>query len=337
MKITGTSTGTGTVAELWRYGITRTCGTKTKNMIPKIIHYCWFGGNPLPELAQRCIASWRKFFPDYEIWQWTDKDGNGNVNGNEDSLPFTVYRLQGSENENKDENVNVNVNVNKKGMYDRNMSFDVNIVPYTAEAYRQKKYAFVSDYARFWIMYKYGGIYFDTDVEVIRPMDDIIARGNFMGFEVDPDGENTPGRYAPRYCFGVNPGVGFGIVKRHSFLKRMLDLYADLEFQPVPADIAWYKTIVAYTTEELCCCGLKNMKGIQSVQGINIYPRVFFSPINVVSGKCKITEKTCSIHRFSSTWSESQSKTIKDYLRHYLPEWVFYLHNRIKRRKYRIK
>lgn len=115
-------------------------------MIPKIIHYCWFGRGPLPELAQKCIASWKKYLPDYEIKEW-----------NEDN-------------------------------------FDVNIIPYTAEAYQAKKYAFVSDYARFWIMYHYGGIYFDTDVEVIRPMDDIVANGNFMGFEVDPDGENTIGR-----------------------------------------------------------------------------------------------------------------------------------------------
>lgn len=77
---------------------------------------------------------------------------------------------------------------------DKVMEFDVNSIPYTEEAYKQKKYAFVSDYARFWIMYHYGGIYFDTDVEVIRHMDDIVANGNFMGFEVDPDGEVTIGR-----------------------------------------------------------------------------------------------------------------------------------------------
>lgn len=104
-------------------------------MIPKIIHYCWFGRGEKPALAKNCIASWRKFFPGYEIREW-----------NEDN-------------------------------------FDVNIIPYTAEAYTCKKYAFVSDYARFWVLYKYGGLYFDTDVEVIRPMDDIVARGPFMGIE----------------------------------------------------------------------------------------------------------------------------------------------------------
>lgn len=276
-------------------------------MIPKIIHYCWFGHNPLPELAQRCIASWRKYLPDYEIWQWAEEPLNDNENADDNNL------------------------------FDRKLSFDVNIIPYTAEAYRQKKYAFVSDYARFWILYQYGGIYFDTDVEVIRPMDEIISRGNFMGFEVDPDGENTPGKYAPRYCFGVNPGVGVGIEMEHPFIKRMLELYAKLRFQPVPVDIAWYKTIVAYTTEELCRCGLKNVKGIQEVEGIKIYPRVYFSPINVVSGKCTITEQTYSIHRFTSTWSESKHKTVKEYLRHFLPEWTFFIINRIKRSRYRIK
>lgn len=290
-------------------------------MIPKIIHYCWFGGNPLPELAQRCIASWRKYLPDYEIWEWTE-DGNS-------LTPKPSPKGEGSRNQKETENDN--------DLFDRRMTFDVKIIPYTAEAYKQKKYAFVSDYARFWIMYKYGGIYFDTDVEVIRSMDDIIAQGNFMGFEMDPDGKNTPGKYAPRYCFGVNPGVGIGVEKEHPFLKRMLDLYSTLIFQTVPVDIAWYKTIVAYTTEELCSCGLKNVKGIQDVLGISIYPREYFSPINVVSGKLRITEHTYSIHRFTSTWSESKNKTMKDYLRHYLPEWVFLLNNRIKRRRYRIK
>ena len=102
-------------------------------MIPKIIHYCWFGRNPLPDSAKKCIESWRKFFPEYEIKEW-----------NEDN-------------------------------------FDVHLIPYVEEAYNAKKYAFVSDYARFWILYFYGGVYFDTDVEVIRPMDDILAKGGFMG------------------------------------------------------------------------------------------------------------------------------------------------------------
>ena len=105
-------------------------------MIPKIIHYCWFGRKPLPPLAVKCIESWKKYLPDYTIKEW-----------NEDN-------------------------------------FDINIVPYTREAYEVGKYAFVSDYARFYILYHHGGLYFDTDVEVIRPMDDLVGRGAFLAWDV---------------------------------------------------------------------------------------------------------------------------------------------------------
>ena len=275
-------------------------------MIPKIIHYCWFGRNPLPELAQRCIASWRKFLPDYEIKEW-----------NEDN-------------------------------------FDVNIIPYTAEAYKQKKYAFVSDYARFWILYRYGGIYFDTDVEVIRPMDDIIARGNFMGFEQDPDGVNTPGKYAPRYCFAVALGLGLGISQGHPFIKKMLEKYDLMEFE-MPT-LPWGKTIVAYTTEVLVEDGLRNIKGIQNVDDITIYPHEYFAPIDVITGRLHITPNTYTIHWYMGSWGENGTscendrstlvaslaknlnlKYLKNKLKRALPEWVFYLNNRIKRRRYRIK
>ena len=131
-------------------------------MIPKIIHYCWFGGNPLPASAQKCIASWRKYFPDYEIWEW-----------NEDN-------------------------------------FDVIIIPYTCEAYSVKKYAFVSDYVRFWVLYQYGGLYFDTDVEVIRPMDDIVECGAFMGIEVAPQPGVTVLEVVPGFGLGCNPGLVLG-------------------------------------------------------------------------------------------------------------------------------
>ena len=277
-------------------------------MIPKIIHYCWFGRNPLPPLAVECIASWRKFFPDYEIWQWGE---DGNINDNE------------------------NVNEDENRLFDKKMAFDVNSIPYTAEAYAQKKYAFVSDYARIWALYKYGGIYFDTDVEVIKPMDDIISQGAFMGFEVDPDGENSPSKYAPRYAFAVNPGLGFGMEKEHLFLKRMLDKYAAMEYK-LP-EFPWGKTIVAYTTEELCELGLKNMQGIQDIQGIKVYPHEYYAPIDVISGKLHITKNTYTIHRYMGSWGDKRHHSWKEHIRRYVPEWAFYLNNRIKRRKYKIK
>ena len=104
-------------------------------MIPKKIHYCWFGGNPLPETVQRCINSWRKFCPDYEIIEWNES----------------------------------NYNIHK--------------IPFIAEAYDAKKYAFVSDYARLDIIYNEGGIYLDTDVELIRSLDTLLSNNSFMGME----------------------------------------------------------------------------------------------------------------------------------------------------------
>ena len=134
-------------------------------MIPKIIHYCWFGRNPLPTSAKKCIASWKKFLPDYEIKEW-----------NEDN-------------------------------------FDVNAIPYTQQAYEAKKYAFVSDYARFWVLYHYGGLYFDTDVEIVANMGEIIARGPFMGIEQGASLEGKP---------MVAPGLGLGVEAGHPLYERML-------------------------------------------------------------------------------------------------------------------
>lgn len=251
-------------------------------MIPKIIHYCWFGRNPLPPLALECIASWKKFLPDYEIREW-----------NEDN-------------------------------------FDVNVVPYTAEAYRQKKYAFVSDYARFWILYRYGGLYFDTDVEVIRPLDDIIEKGSFLGFETDPDGENSPLKYAPKYAFGLNSGLGCAFTQGHPFLQEMLNLYEHMAFEN-PAESPMMKTVVAYTTETLLPHGVQCKKGIQTVDSITLYPREYFAPINVVTGRMHITPNTRSIHRYMGSWTTS-NKSIKDIIRHYVPEWALIIFNKINRR-----
>ena len=231
-------------------------------MIPKIIHYCWFGRNPLPELAQKCIASWKKYLPDYEIKEW-----------NEDN-------------------------------------FDVNIIPYTAEAYAQKKYAFVSDYARFWILYKYGGIYFDTDVEVIRPIDDIIARGNFMGFETDPNpkkGDASGGSVAPGLGLGVNPGLGL--------YKELLNLYDSLKFKNEDGTLNT-KTIVSYTTEILLNHGLnENNDEPQEVAGVWVYPPDVFCPMDhTQANKITVTERTVSIHLYDCSWINHNTMRYKLHL-----------------------
>lgn len=204
-------------------------------MIPKVIHYCWFGRNPLPQDAQKCIASWRKFFPDYEIKEW-----------NEDN-------------------------------------FDVNCISYTREAYAAKKYAFVSDYARFKVLYEQGGLYFDTDVEVIKPMDDIIERGAFMGIEV----------VAPGLGLGCNPGLGLyqSVLARYEKLHFLLD---DGSFNSF--------AVVRITTEALLNAGLKPVNGIQNVADIWIYPQDYFNPLDDATGRLNITANTRSIHWYSKTW-----------------------------------
>ena len=219
-------------------------------MIPKIIHYCWFGGSPLPKLAQDCIASWKKYLPEYEIKEWNESN------------------------------------------------FDINIIPYTAEAYKNHKYAFVSDYARFWVLYNYGGLYFDTDVEVIRPMDDIIARGPWMGCEKEAC-DTSVASVAPGLGLGVNPGLGL--------YKELLNLYATLHFKNEDGSLN-LKTIVEYTTEMLCNYGLKQTNDIQECAGIWVYPKEYFCPKDYYTGKINITNNTCSIHHYDASWVSQEKR-----------------------------
>lgn len=233
-------------------------------MIPKIIHYCWFGHNPLPESAQKCIASWRKYLPDYEIWQWSE------------------------------EPLHDNDNVNDNKLCDKILGFDVNSIPYTREAYEVKKYAFVSDYARFWILYKYGGLYFDTDVEVIKPMDDIIERGPFMGIEVPA----VDGGY-PK----VAPGLGLGVTPNHELYKALLEKYATLRFKNKDGSLN-QKTIVIYNSEVLQEKGLRPTNEIQEVAGVWIYPADYFNPLDSLTGRLKRTGNTRTIHWYMNSWDD---------------------------------
>ena len=223
-------------------------------MIPKVIHYCWFGRNPLPESAIKCINSWKKFFPDYEIKEW-----------NEDN-------------------------------------FDVNIIPYTKEAYEAKKYAFVSDYARFWILYHHGGLYFDTDVEVIRSMDDIIELGPFMGVEVEAV---------------VNPGLGLGTPPGLGLYEKMLERFQNLDFYMEDGSIQTY-TMIPIISELLREGGLLAKDEVQCVEGVWIYPSDYFNPLDAATGKLKLTPNTRSIHWYTASWLPAQpiwQKKLKQWVR----------------------
>lgn len=212
-------------------------------MIPKIIHYCWFGRNPLPSSAKRCIASWKKYLPDYEIKEW-----------NEDN-------------------------------------FDVNRIPYTRDAYAAKKYAFVSDYARFWVLYHYGGVYFDTDVEVIRPMDEFIAKGPFMGWE-------KPGSTG---AYSIAPGLGLAANKEQPLYQEILHGFEHLNFYDENGERNNY-SMIPLVTDLLTQKGLKKDGSMQVIDDVILYPSEYLCPMEYFTGKVTITDNTYAIHWYSMTW-----------------------------------
>lgn len=212
-------------------------------MIPKTIHYCWFGGNPLPPDAIKCRDSWKKYFPDYEIKEWNESN------------------------------------------------FDLNSCIYVQEAYHAKKWAFVSDYARFWILYNYGGLYFDTDVEVIKAFSDIIQKGPFLGEEINGDE------------LVVNPGLGMGAEKGMLLYELVLEHYSDLHFDP-----DHIVTVVQHTTDILKKNGYTGCGELEKICGVNLYPPRYFSPKNYCTGEMRITEDTRSIHHYDNSWNSPKSR-----------------------------
>lgn len=171
-------------------------------------------------------------------------------------------------------------------------NFDVNSIPYTAQAYAAGKYAFVSDYARFAVLYEQGGVYFDTDVEVIRPMDDIIASGPFMGYEADPhDGE-----------FGmINPGLGVAAENGMKIYKDVIDYYSKIDYCDKDGE-PYSGTVVHHTTQVLKKAGLKAVSGVQRIAEVNIFPQDYFNPFDDATGKLNKTRNTHTIHWYSKTW-----------------------------------
>ena len=216
-------------------------------MIPKKIHYCWFGRGPKPKLAERCIASWKKFCPDYEIVEW-----------NEDN-------------------------------------FDINLNGYTKMCYDLKKYAFLSDYVRLYVVEKYGGIYFDTDVEVIKPMDALTESGAFYAFET------------PEY---VATGLGFGSEAHGQTISAMLAEY-DRLLDGDQGVIGCPKL----NTAALLKLGLKQDGSLQQVGDALILPPDYMNPFNPATGVTRKTGNTVSIHWYSaaclSPWRRLRTRLMR--------------------------
>lgn len=227
--------------------------------IPKVIHYCWFGGNPLPEDAIRCINSWKVFCPNYEIKEWNESN------------------------------------------------FDLNSCDYVKEAASVGKWAFVSDYVRYKVLYEYGGLYFDTDVELIKPLDDIVARSNFIGVE-------QPVNSSKSQNYLINPGLGIGCKAGNQIVKAILDVYATEHY--ILADgSASKKTVLNYTSEVFEQFGFNYQNEIQQIEDWIVYPTVFFCPMSYSTGEVVITEDTKSIHWYSMSWKTSYEKFMKSWER----------------------
>ena len=207
-------------------------------MIPRIIHYCWFGRGEKPELAKKCIASWKKFCPDFEIREW-----------NEDNCEYLA-------------------------------------MPFMAEAYAAKKYAFVSDVMRLVVLEQYGGVYFDTDVEVVRDITPLLVGEGFIGVENDGF---------------VNSGQVIAAVSQHPVIQAMIEEYKKLHFTNADGTINAVGC-PHLNTDVMERFGLVPNGREQVVAGIHVYPADFFNPLDSATGKLVKTENTYSIHWYSMSW-----------------------------------
>lgn len=220
-------------------------------MIPKIIHYCWFGRNPKPKLAEKCIKSWEKFCPDYEIMEW-----------NEDN-------------------------------------FDVDSAPlYVRQAYEAGKWAFVSDFVRLRAMTERGGIYMDTDVELVKPLDGFLKHQAFAGFET---------------AESISTGM-MACERGFPLFMEFLCHYDDASF--LKEDGTLNVTTNVETVTGICLKhGLAQNGAYQVVDGLALYPSDVFSPVSFETGKLQRTRKTVAIHWFSGSWYTEEERQNRKALR----------------------
>ena len=229
-----------------------------EHKIPKVIHYCWFGGSQKPKLAKRCINSWKKYCSDYDIKEW-----------NEDN-------------------------------------FDVNYNAYTKWCYENKKYAFLSDYVRLLVVYEHGGIYFDTDVELIRNPDFLLNDEAFFGFETDGtecfDLSKVQSNSISTCCY-VASGLGFGSVAKGLALQIMLKEYEQLLDGK-------HRVVMCpkLNTSALEKLGLKRNGTFQKFSWGTVYPKDYFNPYESTTGNLIKTHNTISVHWYMGSCLSTKQK-----------------------------
>ena len=213
-------------------------------MIPKIIHYCWFGNGEMSEQDKNNIKKWKELNPDYKIMRWDESN------------------------------------------------YDINKNNYMRECYSIPKWGFVPDYARTDIIYHYGGFYFDTDVELIKPLDELVKESCVMGFEkID----------------SINHGHGFAAEKGHPIIKELLDFYETIHFKNIDGTLNMTASPV-YITQLLVKHGLKLNGKEQYIDGVHIFPVDYLCPKDYITGKIEITSNTIGIHHFNLSWMNEIDK-----------------------------
>lgn len=217
--------------------------TSDRQLIPKILHYMWLGGKPLPDNLKRCIDSWKKYCPDYEIVRWDESN------------------------------------------------YDIHKNIFMSEAYDNGRYGFVPDYARLDILHQYGGIYMDTDVELIRGLDDLLYQEAFCSVEK---------------WQVINFGGCTGAVKGHSALEPFLEgwnsrklIRNDGTFDIISSGLI--DTNIALRE------GYQLSGKNQSVLGMNIYTYDYFHPYDYMSGLLEKTNDTFAIHHFQGGWIDEKA------------------------------
>lgn len=205
----------------------------------KYIHYCWFGGKPLPKLAKKCIKSWKKYLPDYEIMEWNENN------------------------------------------------VDLNECPFVKEAYENKKWAFVADYFRAKALKEYGGIYFDTDMKIIKPINFLLENDTFLGIE-------DSGKIAAGVWFEKN-AEAYLPTKLYEFYKSCNGFSPELAHA-----ISIPKIITNSIDDSSYTIGKKEIQHLK--HNITIFPRDYFYPYSYDRQNNEFTDNTCMIHYYDATW-----------------------------------
>jgi len=218
-------------------------------MIPRVIHYCWFGEAKKSKLVEHCLQSWRRVLPDYDIKEWNE------------------------------------------------YNFDISINRYCREAYECGKWAFVSDFVRLYVLYQYGGIYLDTDVEVLKPLDQFLGHAAFSGFE---DREHIP------------TGI-MGAQAGNKWIGELLAYYRDRSFVMPDGTYDTTPNVKIITEMAKQYHGFVADNEYQIIKyDVHIYPQEWFCPFSYADGKLNITKNTYTIHYFAGSWlTKTQKARIK--------------------------